>query len=256
MRHDTRNQEAVMFSPFRAEDGSPKLLAQVAWDDLAQLKELDEGFALEFKRENNASVRRKIPKIVASFANSRGGWLVIGIADDTKDVVPVPRPQTDFSQTLGEMCRRHVSPVPPFDVRFIADPADSGQGVIVVQVGEGDFPPYIADGLVEIREGSTSGPATGGELVELYDRANKRHAQVEDFCRRTLYYPQTENVPLPLFDLYLFHMGGRGRRTHAGRRVAQCGRHACGLRPPGYGMPCAACARLAYPAHHTAVFAR
>lgn len=186
-----------MFSPFRAEDGSPKPLAQVAWDDLAQLKELDEGFALEFKRENNASVRRKIPKIVASFANSRGGWLVIGIADDTKDVVPVPRPQTDFSQTLGEMCRRHVSPVPPFDVRFIADPADNARGVIVVQVGEGDFPPYIADGLVEIREGSTSGPATGSELVELYDRANKRHAQVEDFCRRTLYYPQTENVPCP-----------------------------------------------------------
>lgn len=213
-----------MFSPFRAEDGSPKPLAQVAWDDLAQLKELDEGFALEFKRENNVSVRRKIPKIVASFANSRGGWLVIGIADDTKDVVPVPRPQTDFSQTLGEMCRRHVSPVPPFDVRFIADPADSGQGVIVVQVGEGDFPPYIADGLVEIREGSTSGPATGGELVELYDRANKRHAQVEDFCRRTLYYPQAENVPLPLFDLYLFRMGGRAvdapTREDVSRNVA------------------------------------
>ena len=213
-----------MFSPFRAEDGSPKPLAQVAWGDLIQLKELDEGFALEFKRENNASVRRKIPKIVASFANSRGGWLVIGIADDTKDVVPVPRPQTDFSQTLGEMCRRHVSPVPPFDVRFIADPADSGQGVIVVQVGEGDFPPYIADGLVEIREGSTSGPATGGELVELYDRANKRHAQVEDFCRRTLYYPQAENVPLPLFDLYLFRMGGRAvdapTREDVSRNVA------------------------------------
>lgn len=198
-----------MFSPFRAEDGSPKSLAQVVWDDLAQLKDLDEGFALEFKRENNPSVRRKIPKIVASFANSRGGWLVIGIEDDTKDVVPIPRPQTDFSQTLGEMCRRHVSPVPPFEIRFIADPANHNQGVIVVQVGEGDFPPYIADGLVEIREGSTSGPATGGELVELYDKANKRYAEVADFCRRTLYYPQTADQCLPLFDLYLFHMGGR-----------------------------------------------
>lgn len=198
-----------MFSPFRAEDGSPKPLAQVVWSDLAQLQELEEGFALEFKRENNVSVRRKIPKIVASFANSRGGWLVIGIADDTKEVVPVPRPHADFSQTLGELCRRHVSPVPPFEVRFIADPADNDRGVIVVQVGEGDFPPYIADGLVEIREGSTSGPATGGELVELYDRANKRYAEIADFCHRTLYYPQAGREELPLFDLYLFRMGGR-----------------------------------------------
>ena len=198
-----------MFSPFRAEDGSPKPISQVVWDDLAQLRDLDEGFALEFKRENTPSVRRKIPKIVASFANSRGGWLVVGIADDTKEVVPVPRPHADFSQTLGEMCRHHVSPVPPFEARFIADPANDEQGVIVVQVGEGDFPPYIADGLVEIREGSTSGPATGGELVELYDKANKRYAEVADFCRRTLYYPRTAGAPLPLFDLYLFHMGGR-----------------------------------------------
>ena len=30
-----------------------------------------------------------------------------------------------------------------------------------------------------------------------------------DFCRRTLYYPQTADQCLPLFDLYLFHMGGR-----------------------------------------------
>lgn len=199
-----------MFSPFRAPDGGQKTIAEVTWDDLAQLKDMDEGFVLEFKCANTASVRRKIPKIVASFANSRGGWLVIGIADDTKEVTPIPRPQADFSQTVGELCRRHVSPAPPFEARFLEDPADAERGVAIVQVGEGDFPPYVADGRVEIREGSTSGPATGGELVELYGKATRRHTEVAGFCHRTVFFPDAGPAgAVPLFDLYLYRMGIR-----------------------------------------------
>ncbi|MEE6147111.1 ATP-binding protein [Olsenella sp. YH-ols2223] len=199
-----------MFSPFRAPDGSQKTIAEVGWEDLAQLKDMDEGFVLEFKCSDTASVRRKIPKIVASFANSRGGWLVIGIADDTKEVTPIPRPQADFSQTVGELCRRHVSPAPPFEARFVEDPGNPGQGVALVQVGEGDFPPYVADGRVEIREGSTSGPATGGELVELYGKATRRHAEVAGFCHRTVFFPDAGPAgAVPLFDLYLYRMGIR-----------------------------------------------
>ncbi len=67
-----------MFSPFRDEQGHEKALSDVAWGDLAQLQELEEGFALEFKQTFGPSVRRKIPKIVASFSNSHGGWLIIG----------------------------------------------------------------------------------------------------------------------------------------------------------------------------------
>ncbi len=155
-----------MFSPFRDDQGRPKALGDVVWEDLPQLQDLEEGFALEFKQTFGPSVRRKIPKIVASFSNSRGGWLVIGIADDSREVVPVPRGTADVSQVIGELCRRHVSPAPHFEVRFLVDPEDDSRGVILVRVDEGDFPPYVADGIVEIREGSTSGPADGTALVD------------------------------------------------------------------------------------------
>lgn len=36
-----------MYSPFRDQDGRPKELASVTWEDLAQLREAEEGFALE-----------------------------------------------------------------------------------------------------------------------------------------------------------------------------------------------------------------
>ncbi len=193
-----------MFSPFRDEAGNPKGLADISYADLDQLAFMDEGYVLEFKRSLSASVRAKVPKIIASFANSRGGWLVIGIADDDHSLCPVPRLAADYSQMIGELCRRHVSPAPPFDVRFLPDPACEDQGVIVVRVEEGGFPPYVADGVVEIREGSTSGPATGAALVELYDKATKRQRRIAEFCRRTVYFAR----PVPLFDLYLYRLGG------------------------------------------------
>ena len=198
-----------MFSPFRDASGTPKGLSEVTWDDLSQLSVLDEGYVLEFKREWTPSVQRKVPKIVASFANSRGGWLVVGISDEGHDVCPVERREADFGQVIGELCRRHVSPAPPFDVRFLPDPADEGRGVVIVRVDEGDFPPYIADGVVEIREGSTSGPATGSALVELYGKATGRRREIAEFCHRTVFYPSSgpDGRALPLFDLYLYRMG-------------------------------------------------
>ncbi|MBM6774560.1 ATP-binding protein [Olsenella profusa] len=213
-----------MFSPFHDEQGTPKTLADVAFADLAQLRELEEGFALEFKQTFSASVRRKIPKIVASFANSRGGWLVIGLSDAEKDVCPVPRPVADVSQTIGELCRRHVSPAPRFDARFLSDPTTPEQGVILVQVYEGDFPPYVADGVVEIREGSTSGPAAGTALVDLYDKATRRRLEVRAFCRRTVHYPMAAASPgeLPLFNLYLFRMGREAEDAHAREHTNAC----------------------------------
>ena len=221
-----------MFSPFRTPDGTPKALIDITWEDLSQLAELDEGFVLEFKRAYTPSVQKKIPKIIASFANSRGGWLVVGIADDDKSICPIERPAADFSQIIGELCRRHISPTPTFDLRFLTDPANRARGVLVLQVEEGNFPPYIADGVVEIREGSTSGPAAGNALVELYDKATQRRAELADFCQRTVYYPTAgrpggcgaaaapgvapgpaDAAPTPLFDLYLPRMALRGLDT-------------------------------------------
>lgn len=217
-----------MFSPFKDADGTPKALAEVTWEDLSQLADLDEGFVLEFKRDYNPSVQRKIPKIVASFANSRGGWLVVGISDDEHAVCPIARPQADFGQILGELCRRHVSPAPPFDARFLPDPADDARGVLVVRVDEGDFPPYIADGVVEIREGSTSGPATGAALVELYGKATGRRREIAEFCHRTVFYPAegADGRPLPLFDLYLYRLG----RTEAAASRDEVAVHVAAMR--------------------------
>lgn len=205
-KRKTTERRPRMFYPFKDDQGRPKTLPEVSYADLDQLRDLEEGYALEFKRSFSPTVQRKVPKIVASFANSAGGWLVIGIADDDRSVCPVPRLAADYSQIIGELCRRHITPAPRIDVRFIADPADPTVGVVVVQVLEGDFPPYISDGVVHVREGSTSGPAASTALVDLYGKATRRRAEVTAFCRRTVFVAARET---PLFNLYMFRMGRR-----------------------------------------------
>lgn len=223
-----------MFSPFRTEQGAPKALDEVAWADLAQLADMDEGYVLEFKQVFSSPVRKKVPKIIASFSNSAGGWLVIGIADKDRSVCPVPRLAADYGQIIGELARRHVTPTPRFDVRFLPDPGNPAQGVVLVQVFEGDFPPYVADGVVEVREGSTSGPAAGTALVELYGKATRRRAEVRAFCRRTVYYARPD---LPLFNLYFFRMG---RRVSDNPSRDQVNAHADAMRAAfrRQGLPC------------------
>lgn len=195
-----------MFSPFRDDQGRPKTLLEVTYADLDQLHDLEEGYVLEFKRNFSPTVQKKLPKIIASFANSAGGWLIIGIADDDKSICPIPRLGADYSQIIGEMCRRHITPAPRIDVRFLTPSASADEGVVVIQVLEGDFPPYVADGIVDVREGSTSGPAASSALVELYGKATRRRMEVSRFCRRTVYYASPDT---PLFNLYMFRMGGR-----------------------------------------------
>ena len=204
----------MTFSPFRDADGNPKGLDEITFDDLGQLASSDEGFALEFKQVLDARVLEKIPKIIASFSNSKGGWLVVGIRDTDHAVTPIPRGKADFSQTIGELCRHHVSPTPRFDMRFVEDPSCHDQGVLLVHVLEGDYPPYVADGIVEIRVGSSSAPADGTSLVDLYDRSARSKAAVASFCHRTVYYPEQDrlNEGLPLFDLYLYHLGHHSHR--------------------------------------------
>lgn len=200
-----------MFSPFRDTEGKPKEIEAIGWGDLGQLRDAEEGFALEFKQNLDANVEGHLPKIIASFANSKGGWIVIGIRDSDKAVCPIPKGKADYSQMIGELCRRHVSPAPRFDMRFVEDTANADQGVLVIEVFEGEYPPYVADGLVEVRVGSSTAPAEGDVMVDLYGKSMRSKVAITSFCTRTIYYHAVSERRVPLFDLYLYH---QGRHTH------------------------------------------
>ena len=140
-----------MYSPFHNEKNEFLSINEVTYAELEQLNTLDEGYHLEFKLNFNDSVKKKIPAIITSFANSSGGWIVIGIEDKSKIIVPIKKERNDFGQIISQLLKGSVTPIPQYEVRFLECPDVEGSGVLLVYVYEGNFTPYISDGTVYIR---------------------------------------------------------------------------------------------------------
>ena len=199
-----------MICPLHDSDGRPRVLSTIQFDDFSQLEAIEEGFSVEYKSTWDKAVKDKLQKIVTSFANANGGWLFVGINNDGT-YSGIPRLRSDFDQTIAQIIRNHVTPLPRFETRFIEE-YESGRGVLVVEIYEGIEPPYIADGSVYVRVGSSSEKfikADSSVLIDLYRKARSNRNQIKQFCRRTVYYPPTwasesgSECRIPIIDVYL-----------------------------------------------------
>jgi hypothetical protein len=185
------------YSPFTDEEGKQKNIFEICFTDLYQLKskDIEEGTLIEYKQELADSVSGKLPKIITSFANERGGWLFIGIEDGTKGICPIP--EEKYESQINNKLKELTSPFPHTEIRFLKKNASDENGVLVVWVPEGDRPPYIANGRVYVRRGSNSSPLRAGEdrftaiedryhLDKLYQKSEENKGKIEDFCNKEI----------------------------------------------------------------------
>ena len=123
----------------------------------------DERFFLEFKRDDvNVT---KIIKEVSAFANTYGGYIFIGVNDDST----IENCKQWTENKLHTSIHDSITPVPKFDVRkFKID----NKTILVVRVEEGDMPPYITNkGEIYERVSSGSYPVTNSfKLGQLYNK--------------------------------------------------------------------------------------
>lgn len=197
------------YSPFTDSKFNFLPLAKVNKRHLVQLNDCDEGYKLEFKENLDKSVKKKIPKIITSFANSDGGWLIIGIDDINKELKPIPKVRADYSQTISQLIKRKVSPLPKYDVKFIK--TTKQEGILIIYVYEGNFPPYVADGTIYIRNASSTEPITAerSSIEYLYNKSRIFENELKDFCKRNIYFPSgkvTNEIEIndsPILNIYL-----------------------------------------------------
>ena len=138
---------------------------------------------------------------ISSFANSQGGWLFVGISDSGA-YVGIEKQRADFSQMISEKLMS-VTPVPKFDCRFISEKTDEKRGVLSIQVCEGINPPYICNGTIYIRSGSSKLPIKS-ERNSIDDLINKRerfNKVMEKFCVNNFI---SGNTNIPYCTIYLF----------------------------------------------------
>lgn len=178
------------YSPFTSEKNEMLSIYEIKFEDLKQLKEkeIEEGFQIEYKSTYNSEVKRKLPKIITSFANEHGGWLFLGIDEDTNEIILVPK--IDYEIQIQQIIKSNTSPFPLSFIRFLHPNNNDTEGVVVIWVPEGEDPPYIAKGKIYRRGGSGSDPIKEIEdrfyIDKLYQKSHLNKEKIKNFCKKEI----------------------------------------------------------------------
>lgn len=121
---------------------------------------------LEYKRELGSDNNAQFAECVCAMANSSGGVILVGVADDGTVVGFGPR---EARAQIGSVIRDRVIPTPTFDVESIVV---RSRPVQIVRVSPGPEGPYTIDHQVFVRVQSTVRRAMQHELRRLMSGAS------------------------------------------------------------------------------------
>ena len=165
-----------------------KPLEQLCEEDLLQLQAegVEEGVLLDYKADWIDN--KKLAKAVASFANTHGGHLVIGVAADKDRNVPVDFPGLKMvdgiKEKVGAVCRSRISPAPVFRMKLIPLAEKPDRTVLVIEVPESPQPPHYVNGVIYVRNGESSRPLEPLRNFFLIEKLYEKRAFQEDRLER------------------------------------------------------------------------
>jgi len=156
-----------------------KPIEQIEWSDIEQFcqQKTKEGAYLDYKREFPA----QLEKTIAAMANTLGGVIIIGVAEDSKSTPVLPLVGIPFERGLEEritgiILSNMVPPVFP-EMQVVRD--ESGEkAVIVVRIPQSNQTPHAIarNTKVYLRTGNVNNPeelATIDEMEWLRDKRSK-----------------------------------------------------------------------------------
>ena len=128
---------------------------------IGETTEYDKKAALEVKKPKSWC------KSVSAFANTLGGALIFGIADNGQ-VVGLDEPDSD-AEKISEIIKTRMEPIPEFRLRF--HKTEDGKVLLILDVFKSEETPYYysGDGALEayVRVGNESVKASATELKRL-----------------------------------------------------------------------------------------
>jgi hypothetical protein len=137
---------------------------QAANDIRAFCQKFSENIRVEYKVDLDANVRKALPKIVSSFANSLGGVLIIGVrADKGVPLDPIegftPPPKEELGLTVENICLQNINP-PVLPRCNVVQSDASGKVFLIVEIDESRDTPHAIENStkVYVRTGDSSNP--------------------------------------------------------------------------------------------------
>lgn len=173
----------MAFNPF------DKNLHDLAKEDLIRLiqNNVAEGYFVEYK--TNIPDSKKIGKSIASFANTYGGWYIVGVKTDSHNVASEIcgfslNECRDPISVVRDSIKEYVDPTPVFFIKVIEIETD--KVVLVAQVPGNQETPFIhRDGRVYRRKHDSSDPdpeSNRHSFDRLIDRGRDIQNQFKNFC--------------------------------------------------------------------------
>lgn len=177
----------IDFDPF----GKPLREVELADFDRLSENNVSEGVYVEFKQ--SFPDPHKVSKVIASFANTHGGYFVIGLAEEELTNIASGKIGVDTTEIsnpkerIRDIVRDHLHPSPNFDSRVIQRHDYENYALIVVEVPESQDAPHIhSTGKIYTRTGEGSDPISPETdrwtLDKLYERRNEWNEKIEEFC--------------------------------------------------------------------------
>jgi hypothetical protein len=201
--------------------------------------EIPEGLYIEYKEDFPAN----LAKIVASFANTFGGWILIGVNARNPHNLPESFPGIELAggpkERFRHICRDGINPVPLFTSKILELPGSPGRGVLVARIEESGYPPHITkDGRIYRRNGEGSDPVPETDryiLDRLFEKSRQNKGQVKAFINQKLAETEAEGTsikiivcPVPLNQNLINPFFAEDRLEHIERQALQIWE---GLRP-------------------------
>ena len=177
------------YTPFKGE------LELLQGPELAALRDVSEGWFVDYKRSPPAP--KDLARHLSAFANQHGGWLFLGVEEDTTKGMKagsfpgVPNSTVPSALVnLREASSAHVSPPVYFETKAINGPVPeiglpAGRAIVIVGIPEGTNAPYIhSSGKIYRRVGDHSDPKEEIDrhvLDLLWGRSARTRQRLEDF---------------------------------------------------------------------------
>jgi Putative DNA-binding domain len=148
-----------------------KPIADLTYEDVEEFcRRFHEGLRVEYKSTFDSNVKRKIPRVVSSFANSYGGILIVGI-NATNGVPQEPFEGIEFDDreprlTVENICRDGIFPEATVFQNLVPSKI-SGRAFLVIQVNESSKAPHAIENSTQVyvRTGDSANPTSLAEMA-------------------------------------------------------------------------------------------
>jgi hypothetical protein len=157
----------------------PRPFAELTLDDVRQIVANvgEERESLFFERKQRVTPAT-LAKSCAAFANTMGGLLLVGIADEEDELIGIEEQIAEPHVWVKDVLRGHLLPLPPFRARWLSLEGESDRGVLLVLVEESTSTPHLIarHGAIYVRNPGSSDPLPiqdQARLLELTARGER-----------------------------------------------------------------------------------